>query len=44
LNRQYIDRLGWWGLLPHTTAARMTETYLHEIGGWIVYGWRESPD
>jgi uncharacterized SAM-binding protein YcdF (DUF218 family) len=41
LNRQYVDATGAWALLPHGTAVRKTEAVAHELGGWIVYGWRE---
>jgi uncharacterized SAM-binding protein YcdF (DUF218 family) len=44
LNRSYVPGIEWWALLPHATAARRTESFLHEVGGWIVYAWREVPD
>ena len=43
LNRQYIRALGPWALLPHSSAVRKTEAVLHELGGALVYAWRESP-
>ena len=43
LNRQHVQALGPLALLPHTSAVRKTEAVLHELGGWLVYGWRAAP-
>jgi uncharacterized SAM-binding protein YcdF (DUF218 family) len=43
LNRSYVAGVAWWSLLPHTVGARRTETFLHELGAWVVYSWREPP-
>jgi uncharacterized SAM-binding protein YcdF (DUF218 family) len=44
LNRVHVNARGWWVLLPHSTAVRKTELFVHELGGWLVYGWRATPD
>lgn len=44
LNRQYLRSMGGWGVLPHLMAVRRTEAFVHEIGGWLFYGWREAPE
>lgn len=43
LDRQYLPALRLRNLLPHGTAVRKTEAVLHELGGWVVYGWRAAP-
>lgn len=43
LNRQYVPALSLGSLLPHSSAVRKTEAFIHELGGWLVYGWREAP-
>ena len=44
LNSLHLRAVSPWALLPHISAVRKTEAVLHELGGWIVYGWREAPD
>lgn len=43
VNSLYSGARAWWALLPHSGAARRTEAVLHEVGGMVLYAWRETP-